>query len=318
MEGKIKRAVIIGLLFLAVGGILGLGDIGAAAEDNNEALAVDKELRQNSDWAESWIACGFSLVSGIETDIDFSVSEKLLTAALPWVFDDLAEKKESELVFNYAAGDESAYYWNKNNNVEDPLVAIYSTHSAESYVPYCGRESESGGRGGVYVASSVVAETLANKGIGTLVSDTIHDYPDWRKSYSNSLATASKLLADNPSVKIIIDMHRDGGVPKESTTVEIDGKNAAKIMLVVGSDQRYEHPKWKENYGFAKKIGDKMEEMYPGLLRTVKVQNGRYNQHISTHSILVEMGATENTIEEVEYSSVMLANVLAAVLADME
>ena len=174
-------------------------------------------------------------------------------------------------------------------------MAIYSTHSAESYTPYSGQASVSGERGGVYVASSVVAEALAKKNIGTVVDDTIHDSPNWNLSYKNSLQTASRLLNEYPSVRILIDMHRDAGLPKEKTTVEINGKKAAGIMLVVGSNQRYEHPYWQENLAFAENIGEKMQD-----------------------SILVEMGATDNTIEEVEYSAAMLADVLAAVLEQMD
>jgi stage II sporulation protein P len=279
----------------------------------------EKILCQSENLKEILIAEAVSLVTGIEiSEHKNNLFNKILVAGLPWNFDANNEDDVEDLVFNYAAGDESSYYWNQNSTSDNPLVAIYSTHSAESYTPYSGQQSVSGQRGGVYVASSVVAETLAKKNIGTIVDDTIHDYPNWNKSYSNSLVTARNLLDNNPSLKIIIDMHRDGGVSKENTTAEINGKSAARIMFVVGSNQRYEHPYWEQNLAFAQKIGDKMEEMYPGLLRTVKVQNGRYNQQVSTHSILVEMGATENTIEEVEYSSVLLANVLAEILKEME
>lgn len=324
MKIQVKKCLALLLVAAVALNFSGVGRQGKvwAADENGAVQTENTESGGESmadDIMQKIIAEGFAMTIGLKTDdSEINIKKKLITACLPWVVDDEDDDDVSRLTFNYAAGDESAYYWNQNNAVDNPQVAIYSTHSAESYVPYCGQESQSGSRGGVYVASSVVAETLDKKGIKTLVSDTIHDYPDWRKSYSNSLATASKLLADNPSVKIIIDMHRDGGVPKSATTVEINGKSAARIMLVVGSNQRYEHEKWQENLAFSKQIGAKMEEMYPGLLRTVKVQSGRYNQHISTHSILVEMGATENTIEEVQYSSAMLANVLAAVLKDMQ
>lgn len=321
MNIQLRKWLVILLLSVVALNFIGAGRQERAwAADENGITESDSASSVDSDGiVNKIIARGFAMTTGLEMeDNDINIKKKLITACLPWVFDDEDDDDVTQLNFNYAAGDESAYYWNQNESVENPQVAIYSTHSAESYVPYCGQESQSGSRGGVYVASSVVAETLDKKGIKTLVSDTIHDYPDWRKSYSNSLATASKLLADNPSIKIIIDMHRDGGVPKSSTTAEINGKSAAKIMLVVGSNQRYEHPNWQQNLALSKQIGAKMDEMYPGLLRTVKVQNGRYNQHISTHSILVEMGATENTIEEVQYSAAMLANVLAAVLKDMK
>ena len=288
--------------------------------NNAEILsgAADKQ-EQGTEGTDDWLCWAVSMLTGLDLfDGESRLQREILTACLPWDFSEAAEDDAAKLVFNYAAGDESSYFWNQNDISEEPQVAIYSTHSAESYTPYSGQASVSGERGGVYVASSVVAEALAKKNIGTVVDDTIHDSPNWNLSYKNSLQTASRLLNEYPSVRILIDMHRDAGLPKEKTTVEINGKKAAGIMLVVGSNQRYEHPYWQENLAFAESIGEKMQEMYPGLLRAVKVQNGRYNQHISTHSILVEMGATDNTIEEVEYSAAMLADVLAAVLEQMD
>lgn len=194
-------------------------------------------------------------------------------------------------------------------------VAVYSTHSSESYTAYSGEPKVYGEHGGVYCASEELREGLAAAGIGAVVDDTIHDWPDWNKSYANSLETAEKLLADYPNLQLLIDMHRDAGVSRANSVAQVNGKAAAKIMLVCGSNKRYEHPNWQQNQEFMEKIADKMDAMYPGLLRRVSVQTGRYNQHISTRAILVEMGTTENTIDEVEYSARLLADVLAAVLA---
>lgn len=212
---------------------------------------------------------------------------------------------------------ESIFFWNKYKEnftfTDDEIqVAIYCTHSSETYIPYSQTASVSGEHGGVYAAASVVAETLIEAGIGAVVDETIHDYPDWNLSYSNSLNTASQLLAKYPNLDLLIDLHRDAGVSKEDSTTTIDGIEAARIMLVVGSDQRYDHENWEVNQALMEMIGDRMEEMYPGLLRRVAVQSGRYNQQTTTGAILVEMGATENTIEEVQYSAQLLANVLAS------
>lgn len=218
---------------------------------------------------------------------------------------------------NYTADTESIFFWNKYKEnftfTDDEIqVAIYCTHSSETYIPYSGTASVSGEHGGVYVAASVVAQTLIEAGIGAVVDETIHDYPDWNLSYSNSLNTASLLLAKYPNLSLLIDLHRDAGVSKEDSTTTVDGIEAARIMLVVGSDQRYDHENWEVNQALMEMIGDRMEEMYPGLLRRVAVQSGRYNQQTTTGAILVEMGATENTIEEVQYSAQLLANVLAS------
>lgn len=194
-------------------------------------------------------------------------------------------------------------------------VAVYSTHSSESYTAYSGEPKVYGKLGGVYLASAALGERLGEAGIGVVVDETIHDWPDWNKSYANSLETAKRLLADYPNLQLLIDMHRDAGVSRENSVTVVNGQKAAKIMLVCGSDQRYTHPNWRQNQEFMDEIAEKMDELYPGLLRRVSVQTGRYNQHISPRAILVEMGTTENTIEEVEYAARLLADVLAQVLS---
>ena len=195
-------------------------------------------------------------------------------------------------------------------------VAVYSTHSSETYTAYSGAPKVYGEKGGVYAASAALAERLIAGGVGVVVDETVHDWPDWNKSYANSLKTAEYLMETYPNLQLLIDMHRDAGVGRESSYTMINGRAAAKIMLVCGSDKRYTHPNWRENQALMQRIADKTEEMYPGLLRRLSVQAGRYNQHVSPQAILVEMGTTENTIEEVEYSAALLADVLLVVLAE--
>lgn len=192
-----------------------------------------------------------------------------------------------------------------------PLVGIYCTHNAECYLPSQGVEKLEGKNGGVYLVAQHLKETLESKyGIGTVLSDTIHDYPDWSKSYTNSLVTLEGMKKEHPSIQLFIDMHRDALTPKDTTTTEIDGVKVSKIMFIVGSDNRLPHPNWRKNRDFAQKIANEMEKSYPGLLKGVRVQDGRYNQHVSTHAILLEMGGTENTLEETKKSAEMFAAVV--------
>lgn len=195
-------------------------------------------------------------------------------------------------------------------------VAVYCTHSSETYTSYSGQPKVYGELGGIYQAAHAFAETLQAEGVGVFVDETIHDWPDWNKAYANSLATAEGLLAAYPNLQVLIDWHRDAGVSREASVVEINGRTAARIMLVCGSAQRYENANWQSNRDFMQKLGDKMEELYPGLLRRISVQAGRYNQHIFDHAILVEMGSTENNIDEVEYAATLLAEAMRQVLAE--
>lgn len=204
-------------------------------------------------------------------------------------------------------------------NGTDPLVALYCTHNAESYIPAQGKEKLEGKNGGVFMVAQHLEETLEKEyGISVVLSDTIHDYPDWSKSYTNSLVTVETLKKAHPSVKMFIDVHRDAQTSHESTTAEFNGKNAARVMFIVGSDARLSHPNWRKNWEFANRVSKQAEKLYPGFVKGVRVQDGRYNQHVSTCCLLLEVGGTENTLEEAKLAVEMLADAINLVVMDVE
>jgi len=239
---------------------------------------------------------------------------KLGMAIWPWDKTAKASEKDQKPPDN---ADSSNQQDNKNTSIapqaadidySQPVVAIYCTHTTENYAG----ETRGSEAGGVYHAAEALRAELSYYGIPAVVSSQIHDYPDWNASYQNSLITAQKLLDDYPSIQMLIDLHRDAGIAKSATTIKIDGESAARIMIVVGSNSRLEHPHWQENLAFAQSIGDICEKIYPGWLRDVRVQSGRYNQHLSPHAILIEMGSEENTLAEA-YNA---CHILAAVIND--
>ncbi|GAW93459.1 stage II sporulation protein P [Calderihabitans maritimus] len=197
------------------------------------------------------------------------------------------------------------------------LVGIYNTHNAETYLPTDGTDRLEGKNGGVVKVAETLQNSLEEIGVRTARSEKIHDYPDWNQSYGNSEETAKKMLREHPSIKVLIDIHRDAGL-KEKELVYIEGKPAARILLIVGSDARWDHPTWKKNWQFALKVHRKMEEMFPGLSRGVRVQSGRYNQHLHPRAILVEVGSVKNSLEEAKQAVTFLARVLKAVLEELE
>ncbi|MGI5891601.1 MAG: stage II sporulation protein P [Bacillota bacterium] len=200
----------------------------------------------------------------------------------------------------------------------EPLVGIYCTHSAESYIPTSGQSSTAGKNGGVYQVAKSLQQGLKENGISAVLCDTIHDYPKWQLSYQNSLASMKRMKEKYPSIKMFIDVHRDSAIENVSTVTEINGEKVAKIMLVVGSNKRLKHDRWQENLAFAQKIGKKTEEMYPGILRGVRVQSGRYNQHFSTQAILIEMGSNENSRQQAQKTAYLFANVVSQILRQGE
>ncbi|TDA70225.1 MAG: hypothetical protein D9V47_02360 [Clostridia bacterium] len=195
----------------------------------------------------------------------------------------------------------------------EPQVFIYTTHNAETYIPTAGVAKEEGQNAGITeVAAELAHELEGTYGVTVAFSRTIHDYPDFSGSYGNSARTVSQALAAYPHLRLIVDVHRDAGIGAESFTWQ--GQNVAKVLLVVGSEHTLPHPRWRENLALANHIKETMAAFYPGMSRGVRVQHGRYNQHLSPQAILVEVGTAENSLEEAKRAARLLAHVLAEVV----
>ncbi len=239
-------------------------------------------------------------------DPDFSEDgEELLEAEPTQPEGEKIEEQEETPKDNAKNADESP--------IEGPIVCIYCTHNAESYANM-GADRLEGKNGGVFEVAKQLQSSLEKTGIQTVLCETIHDYPEWTKSYANSLESLKKMKKKYPSLQIYIDVHRDAAFEGVSTTFENDGKKAAKVMLIVGSNQRLTHDNWKENLAFSQSIGSLLEKNYPGILRGVRVQDGRYNQHFSPKCILLEVGSTDNTLAEAKASAQMIAKTLSEIL----
>lgn len=194
-------------------------------------------------------------------------------------------------------------------------VAIYHTHNAETYVPLDGKSKVEGKNGGVSLVGEEIVKVLEKAGIRAVHDLTIHDYPDFPTSYIRSEATARRLVEENPDLKVLIDLHRDAGLPKKET-VKVGGEDVARILFVVGNGERLANPHWRENYAFAQSIAHRLEERYPGVLKAVRLKDGRYNQHLFPHAVLVEVGSDKNTLEECLRAARCLASVLVEVVEE--
>ncbi len=199
---------------------------------------------------------------------------------------------------------------------EEVQVILYHTHNTETYLPTDGVSKLEGKNGGVVQAGEVFQAALQQKyGIRTVHNTTLHDYPNYNRSYQNSLSTVQQLLKANPNAKAVFDIHRDAGfTSKTPTTTTINGKAAARIMLVIGANQ----DNWQENLAFARQLETKCNALYPGLLRdTIRVkETGRYNQQVHPHAVLLEIGSDLNTQEEANYAMECFAQVVYEVLQD--
>jgi len=156
---------------------------------------------------------------------------------------------------------------------------------------------------------------LEKRNFSVTHNTTYHDYPAYSGSYSRSLETIQSILTGEDT-QIVIDLHRDavGSSSTYAPTVKIDELYAAQLMFVIGTDGGgLEHPNWKQNLKIAVKIQEKANEMYPGLFRPIIVRNSRYNQHLTTGSCIIEVGATGNTMDQCILSMQCLEKILAEV-----
>ncbi|MDX9870842.1 MAG: stage II sporulation protein P [Clostridia bacterium] len=197
----------------------------------------------------------------------------------------------------------------------DPAVLIYTTHNAESYKPTDGASKFEGKNAGVARVSRYFSQQLENKyGVKTYYCDVIHDYPDFAKAYNNSLNTVQQLLKKYPSIQLVLDIHRDAGLSSRSDTlVKIGDKEYAKVMIVIGN----EHKNWRQNLTFAQKVEAKANELYPGLIKTIRIrEERRYNQHLHPRSILLEFGSDLNKEEDALNSAAALAGIMNGILRE--
>lgn len=212
-------------------------------------------------------------------------------------------------------------------NSPDPQVLVMHTHATEDY-----RLSEglwfSPGDGArstdrsinMCAVGRVVADTLNAAGINTLHDETLNDYPSYTGSYANSRAVVQQYLAQYPSIKVVLDVHRDA-IESESGSryapvCTVEGRQAAQVMIICGCDNgtTVQLPNWRQNLRFAAAWERSMEGMYPGFTRPVLFSYRFYNQDLTTGSLLIEIGGHGNNLNEALYAGQLAAKGLAAAL----
>lgn len=186
------------------------------------------------------------------------------------------------------------------------LVAIYHTHSDESYIPTSGSSSVAP-HGDVYDVGAVISESLRNavglKSIHSWESHLPHD----GSAYARSRRTAVSLLKKNPDA--ILDLHRDAA-PLSAYVTTVMGKPGAKVMIVLGR----QNPNLKANEQFAFALKSYADKQFPGFVRGIFYGDATFNQDLSPRALLFEMGSHENSREAAERVMVNFVNSIPAVL----
>lgn len=210
---------------------------------------------------------------------------------------------------------------------EGPQLLILHTHGSESYTPAPGAEIVWSGnyrttdyRYNVVKVGDEMAEVFSQAGISVLHDRTLYDYPSYTGAYDRALASIQRYLEQYPSIRFILDVHRDaiedGQGNQYKVVSEIEGVGTpAQMSLVIGSDgSGLTHPDWPENLKLAAAVQQDILEHYPTLMRPVLLRNSRYNQHAVTGSLLVEVGAAGNSPEEAVLAGKLFAGRMADVL----
>ena len=199
----------------------------------------------------------------------------------------------------------------------EPLVYIYNTHDKESYVNP--DSSLYNIDCNVKTAYYILQEKLKNYNIPSIVeersptSEVSKNNLDYPYTYSYSRKYLEEAIKKYPSVKIFIDLHRDG-VSKEVSTAVINGKSYAKLMFFLGMG----HERSEQNKKLVNDLENIIEEKYDGILRKTFIRpNDDYNQDLTPNSFLIEVGGNYNTIEEVYNSLDILAYALSTYLGDV-
>ena len=208
-----------------------------------------------------------------------------------------------------------------------PQVLIMHTHATEDYrlsaglwfTPGDGARSTDRSIN-MCAVGRVMADTLNAAGICTLHDETLNDYPSYTGSYANSRAVVQQYLAQYPSIKVVLDVHRDA-IERENGTrcapvCTIDGRQAAQVMIICGCDNgtSVQLPAWRQNLRFAAAWERSMEAKDPGFTRPVRFSYRFYNQDLTTGSLLIEIGGHGNNLNEALYAGYLAAQGLADAL----
>lgn len=205
---------------------------------------------------------------------------------------------------------------------EGPKVLIYHTHSQEAFADSGkGEESDTIVGVGEYLAQllneTYQIPTLHHKGVYDLIDGKL----DRSRAYELALPEVEKILKENPSIEVVIDLHRDGVGDSTHLVEEINGKPTAQIMFFNGMSRTkangpieyLKNPYIEDNLAFSLQM-QLAAQKYPGFTRRIYLKSYRYNMHVTPKTLLVEAGAQTNTVEEMRNAMEILAETLDTVL----
>ena len=209
-----------------------------------------------------------------------------------------------------------------NTDAGGPVILIYHTHSQEAFADSVDGDTSTTIMGiGTYLT-----ELLNARGIETLHHEGIYDLIDGKLDRSRAYQLAEpdvrQILKDNPSIEVVIDLHRDGVAQGTHLVTEINGKPTAQIMFFNGLSRTRKNgeiaylnnPYREDNLATSFQMQLMAARYYPGFTRHIYLKSYRYNLDLAPKAMLIEAGAQTNTVEEMRNAMEVLADVLSRVL----
>ena len=209
---------------------------------------------------------------------------------------------------------------------DKPSVLIIHTHSSEAYTPGDGDKyeasdpyrTENKSQSIIRIGDELTKE-LKDRGIKVIHDRESYDFPSYSGSYARSYTAIESYLKKYPSIKMVLDIHRDAISAADGsqykTIAHIGDTVCSQVMMVVGTDASgLTHPGWRENLKLAVKLQNEMNTLYPTLTRPIRLSQYRYNQQATAGSLIIEVGCAGNTLREslaaVKYFAEAAANVI--------
>lgn len=209
-----------------------------------------------------------------------------------------------------------------DTGTDGPKVLIYHTHSQEEFADSTPGDTSTS----IVGVGEYLTQLLNEKGIETIhdmgVYDIINGKLDRSNAYEYAGEAVEKILAEHPTIEVVIDLHRDGVAEGTHLVTEINGKPTAKIMFFNGLSRSrtngnidyLPNPYIQDNLAFSLQMQIDAENKYPGFVRHIYLRAYRYNLHLMPKSLLVEAGAQTNTVEEMMNAMEVLSEMLEDVL----
>ena len=202
---------------------------------------------------------------------------------------------------------------------DGPQILIYHTHSQEAFADSVPGDVNTGIVGVGECLTKILTEQY---GYRVLHNTGQYDVETRDNAYSRALPAVEQILAENPSIQVIIDLHRDEVAEETKLVTDIQGRPTARFMFFNGLSRTHKtgdidylaNENQEANLAFSFQMQLKAAEYYPGLTRRIYLKGYRYNMHLRPRTLLVELGAQNNTVEEAINACDPLAHILDMVL----